>query len=44
LYKDGIKHSTDNSEREQMFKSFSRIYFEAGKAVEYRMKKEQEKR
>jgi hypothetical protein len=44
LYKDGIKHSPDNSEREQMFKNFSKIYFEARKAVEYRMKKEKEKK
>ena len=44
LYKNGIKHSSDNSKREEMFKNFSKIYFEARKAVEYRMKKQKEKK
>jgi len=43
LYKDGIKYSKDSSEREQMFKNFSKIYFEARKAVEYRMNKEKKR-
>jgi hypothetical protein len=40
LYKNGIKYGPDDSGREKMFRNFSKIYFEARKAVEYRMKKE----
>ncbi|MBD3415245.1 MAG: hypothetical protein GF421_12555 [Candidatus Aminicenantes bacterium] len=40
LYKNGIEYSHDDSGREHMFKMISKIYFEARKAVEYRMRKE----